>query len=192
MTKTSVVFWKIVAPFINFHEDWSSKFIWNVCNLQPEYTVSQHRRDNTLKFALIHSFSKGRNDRPFEYGNEPSGSIKCREIPYLENSQTVNYHYIQYNWSLRQQRETYMHGSYFNFVMVNYATAPSGRGLPHYQGFTITLRNPHSVGVPLDEWSARLRDIVLTTNNTKKRPISMPSGDSKPQSRQASSCRPAP
>jgi len=48
-------------------------------------------------------------------------------------------------------------------------TAPSGPRLPHCLGFTITLGR-----TPLDEWSARRRDLYLTTNNTHKRQTSMP------------------
>jgi hypothetical protein len=54
------------------------------------------------------------------------------------------------------------------------ATAPSGPGPPHYWGFTITLRQRNTLGrSPLDEWSARRRDLYLTTHNTHKRQTSM-------------------
>jgi len=44
---------------------------------------------------------------------------------------------------------------------------PSGPGLPHYQGFTITLRHTTLLKTPLDEWSARHRDLCLKTHNTQ-------------------------
>jgi len=48
------------------------------------------------------------------------------------------------------------------------ATVPSGSGPPYYRGFMITLR--HTLGMnPLDIWSARLRDLYLTTHNTHSR-----------------------
>jgi hypothetical protein len=51
----------------------------------------------------------------------------------------------------------------------NGATAPWGPRPPHYQGFTITLRHTTLGGTPLDERSARRRDLYLTTHNTHKR-----------------------
>jgi hypothetical protein len=117
MTTRSVVFWKTVALSVNFHDDGSSKFILKVCSLEPEYKASQHRRQHAPNFTSIYFFFKGRNDRTFEYGNEPSGPLKRREIPYLWNCQIFNNHSnsLNYNGSLRQQCETYIHGSYFNF-----------------------------------------------------------------------------
>jgi len=45
---------------------------------------------------------------------------------------------------------------------------------------------------PLDEGSARCRELYLTKHNTHKRKISMPSAGSKPAIPAASSCRPMP
>jgi hypothetical protein len=45
---------------------------------------------------------------------------------------------------------------------------------------------------PLDEWSARRRDLYLTTHNTHNRQTSMPRCDSNPQSQKASGRRPTP
>ena len=42
----------------------------------------------------------------------------------------------------------------------------------------------------LDEWSARRRDLYLTTHDTHNRQISMPRCDSNPRSQQASGLRP--
>jgi hypothetical protein len=50
---------------------------------------------------------------------------------------------------------------------------PSGPGLPHYPGCTITLRHTTLGSTPLDEWSARCRDLYITTHNTHKRQTSM-------------------
>ena len=60
------------------------------------------------------------------------------------------------------------------FFFSNGSTAPWGPS-PHYRGFTITLRHTTLGRAPLDEWSARRRDLCLTTRNTHKRQISMPS-----------------
>ena len=53
-------------------------------------------------------------------------------------------------------------------------TAPGGPGSPHYRSFTIILRHTTLGRTPLDEWSARRRDLCLTTHNIHKRQISMP------------------
>ena len=47
-------------------------------------------------------------------------------------------------------------------------TAPSGAGPPHCRSLTITLRHTTLGRAPLDEWSARRKDLYLTTHNTDK------------------------
>ena len=54
------------------------------------------------------------------------------------------------------------------------ATAPSGLGPPHYQGFRVTLRITTLGRTPLNKWSARRRNPHLTTRHTRKRQLSMP------------------
>jgi len=67
---------------------------------------------------------------------------------------------------------------------------------PHYRGFTITHTHTHTHTrargrTPLDEWSARSRDLYLTTHNThKNHPCAR--RDSDPQSQQANGLRPTP
>jgi len=56
-----------------------------------------------------------------------------------------------------------------------HATAFSGPGPPLYRDFNITRRHTTLSRTPLDEWSARRRDLYLTTHNTHKRQISIPS-----------------
>jgi hypothetical protein len=46
------------------------------------------------------------------------------------------------------------------------ATAPSWPGPPHCRGFMITLRRTLRGRIPLDEWSARRRDLFFTTYNS--------------------------
>jgi hypothetical protein len=48
------------------------------------------------------------------------------------------------------------------------ATAPSGPGPPHYRGSTTTFRDTTVGRTPLDEWSARWRDLCLTTLTTDR------------------------
>jgi hypothetical protein len=57
------------------------------------------------------------------------------------------------------------------------ATAPSGLGHPHCQGFTITLRHTELRKILLDELSAPFRDLYLTTENIHKTETSiLPAG----------------
>jgi len=61
------------------------------------------------------------------------------------------------------------------------AIAPSGPMPPHCRGFIITLRHITLGRTSLDDWSARRRDLYLTTHNTYKSQTSMPRRDSNPQ-----------
>ena len=54
------------------------------------------------------------------------------------------------------------------------ATTFSGPGPPHYTACEITLRHTTVGRTPLDNWSARRRDLYLTTHNTHKRQTSVP------------------
>jgi hypothetical protein len=51
--------------------------------------------------------------------------------------------------------------------------SPSGPRPPHCWGFEITFRHTTLGRTPLDEWSARCRDLYLTTHSTHKRQTSM-------------------
>jgi hypothetical protein len=53
------------------------------------------------------------------------------------------------------------------------ATSPSGPGPPRYRGFIITLRPAILCRTSLDVWSARRRNLYLTTHNTHNRHTSM-------------------
>jgi hypothetical protein len=53
-------------------------------------------------------------------------------------------------------------------ILFHGSTAPSRPGPPHYRGFTITLDR-----TPLDEWSARRRDLYLAIPNDRNRQTSM-------------------
>jgi hypothetical protein len=56
------------------------------------------------------------------------------------------------------------------------ASAPNGAGPPHYRGFTITLRHTTLGRIPLDERSARRRDLCFTPHNSYTRQTSMAPG----------------
>ena len=63
--------------------------------------------------------------------------------------------------------------SIFQFFFFHGATAPSGTEASHYLGFTIALRHTTLGRTPLDEWSARRRDLYLTIYDTHNRQTSM-------------------
>jgi len=54
------------------------------------------------------------------------------------------------------------------------ASVPSGPAPSHYRHFTITLRHDTLSRTLLDEWSARRKDLYLTTDNTHNRQTSVP------------------
>ena len=69
----------------------------------------------------------------------------------------------------------------------------SGGPRPPLRGSSITFRHTTLGMTPLDEWSARHRDLYLTKYNTRKRQTSLPPNRySNPQSQQASVRRPTP
>jgi len=61
------------------------------------------------------------------------------------------------------------------FIFLPWHKGPSGPGPPHFRGFMIALRYTTLGRTPLDEGSARRRDLYLTTHYTRKRQISMTS-----------------
>ena len=52
-------------------------------------------------------------------------------------------------------------------------SAPIGAGPPHSQGFLDHTRRTTVSRTPLDEWSARRRDLYLKTHNTHRKQTSM-------------------
>ena len=77
-------------------------------------------------------------------------------------------------------------------VLLPWHNSPSGPRPPHYPGFMITFRHATVGRTPLYEWSARRRDLYLTTHNIHKKQTSMPPTGFEPQSQQASGRRPTP
>jgi hypothetical protein len=74
----------------------------------------------------------------------------------------------------------YYYYYYYYYYYFRGATAASGPRLPHYRGFTITLRHTTLGRTPLDAGPARRRNLYLTTYNTHKRQTSMPSAGFEP------------
>jgi hypothetical protein len=83
-------------------------------------------------------------------------------------------------WHVQLQKDFYLAANTMvislkvSFPPPLWKTAPSWPGPPHYRGFTITLRHTTRGRSPLDEWSARRRDLYRTAHNTHRRQISMP------------------
>jgi len=59
-------------------------------------------------------------------------------------------------------------------VIANFFTMGQQPGPLHYQGFTTIFRHTTIGRIPPHEWSARRRDLYLTTNNKHERQTSMP------------------
>jgi len=59
------------------------------------------------------------------------------------------------------------------FILLPWRNSPSGPGPSHFRGFMIILRHTTVGRTPLDEGSARIRDLHLTTHYTHKRQTSM-------------------
>jgi hypothetical protein len=65
-------------------------------------------------------------------------------------------------------------GAIVKLIFFSLAWQPlGGLGRLIFRSFTITLRHTTLGRTPLDEWSARRRDLYLTTHNTHKRQTSM-------------------
>ena len=106
----------------------------------------------------------------------------CRDI-HLEGMKTANLsaytrRSLVEDWRCDLPTKRQIHTSTCQLPSVFFfhgATAPSGSG-PHFRGFTITLRHTTFGRTPMDEWSARRRDLYLTTHNKHKRQTSVPPG----------------
>jgi hypothetical protein len=72
------------------------------------------------------------------------------------------------NWS-----SSYMIYIYIYIYPPHGATAPSGPGFSHLRDFIIILKHTAFGRTPLEEWSARRKDLYLTTQNTHNRQTSM-------------------
>ena len=80
---------------------------------------------------------------------------------------------LPYKWT--QHVPLTLHGvTFHNFFYCCGAATQRGSWPPHSWGFLDHTQRRTTVGrTPLDEWSARRRDLYLTTHNTHNRQISM-------------------
>jgi hypothetical protein len=106
------------------------------------------------KFSLSHTHT---HTHTFQY-------VSVFYISALSFGWAVHQHYIRVKTIL------FIHFLFFFYG----ATGPNGAGLPYYRGFMITLRHVTLGRTSLDEWSARCRNLYLTTHNTHKRQTSIP------------------
>jgi hypothetical protein len=108
------------------------------------------------------------------------------EISDVQKTLESSIFYVQ-GHSVHQDKTSSFRINYFSLILthigiyvvclfVSLAVQPSaGYGLLVPRGFVITHNDaPQSVGLLLDEWSARSRDLYLTTLNRQNRLISMP------------------
>jgi len=81
------------------------------------------------------------------------------------------------NWSIPQilLLQIALGRVYFQRQFFLWLNIPNRSRPPHYWGSESTLRHTTLGRNPVDEWSARRRDLYLTTHNTHKRQTSMPS-----------------
>jgi hypothetical protein len=69
---------------------------------------------------------------------------------------------------LQVDTDSFGRGGGHQLSCLSWLDIPSGPR-PHCRGFEITLRHTTLGRTPLDEWSARRKDLYLTTHNTHKR-----------------------
>ena len=112
----------------------------------------------TSHFQLVHRLVSYVNFRVFPHTDQLPWN-RLQNIP----SQFVSAHHV----SIKK----YMISV---FLFVFGSTAPRRPGPPHSRGFKITQRRITFGRTPLDEWSARRRDLYLTTHNTHNWQTSMP------------------
>jgi len=79
---------------------------------------------------------------------------------------------------LKHNRKIITACSEFHFLWLD---NPSGLRHPHCWDFEIALRHTTLGRTPLDEWSARHRDLYLTTHNTHYREASLPPAGFEPR-----------
>ena len=135
-----------------------------------------------------HSVELGKNDRPV-----------AATSTWLHTTQETDMHVPGWIRNHNPRKRTAAdprlrpccHWDRHNAIYCHDATAASRPGPADYRGSMITFRHTTVGRTPLDKWSARRRDLYLTTRNTRDR-YACPRRDSNRQSQQASGHRPTP
>ena len=140
-----------------------SKFIQNAAVSTPIYTASYHRRP-AMSANTGHKLFKRKI------------VVKPCKLKWCHTSTWIlrcSFHCLKYSMYII----TDILNSFYH--LFHDVTAPSGP--PHCRVFTITLRHTTIFMTPLEQWSARRRDLYLTIDNTHKRKTSMPLKGFKPE-----------
>jgi len=143
---------------MHYPEAGGSKIIRNAAVCIQIYTASYHRRP---------AFSANTRHTHFKR----KIVVKPYKLKWCCNSRCIlrgSSHCLIYSM--------YIITDIYNFFIIFFhaVTAPSGAGSPHCRVFTLTLRHTIIIMIPLEEWSARRRNLYLTIHNTHNRKTSMP------------------
>jgi hypothetical protein len=116
-------------------------FYWDLLPLSVDGTNSDHR---SVHYQYAHRLSRNSTSTA-SYLRIKLTLLMCQLLTCSPTSKKFPYHFRPFS-----------------------TTVPSVSEPPHYRGFTITLRHTTFGRNPLDEWSARSRDLYLTIHNTVK------------------------
>ena len=139
-----------------------------------------HNRNLTEQclFYVAAQFTLARRFLTFTAAHSSASQSTCSN-PYqkpLHWAGTLNVRYsITINWKITK----YLHITYI-YIYIARLDGPSGSRPPPCQNFEITLRRTTLGTTPPDEWSARRRDLCLTTHNTHNRQKSMAPAEFEP------------
>jgi len=101
--------------------------------------------------------------------------IKTDNFLHLLFSLELKYWFFCEERIHKTHTHTHTEQTSYMYFFLPWRKSPSGPRPTHYRGFMITLRHTTLHRTPLDEWSARGRDLYVT-KNTHKRPTAMPPG----------------
>jgi len=108
-----------------------------------------------LQFAETSANSHARN-----------GSTEVNMFRNRVSEKMCSYVPNKHNWSSLATTADWINALCTRIFFSRGTTAPSWPAAPHYGGFTATIRHTTLSRTPLDEWSARHRDLYLTTQQT--------------------------
>jgi len=169
--------WAMTSSFTKFLDHTQRR---TTVGRTPTDEWSARRRDLYLTTHNIHN----RQTSITTVGFEPTISAGERPQTYVLDRSAIGTGYITNTSITLSDKQRLQRWEVTNDIchttsyMIHYLfmaqQPPSGSGPPHYQGFTIAVRCTTVGSTPLDEWSARRRDLYLTTHNTHKTQTPMP------------------